>query len=665
MDKPSPSPRIPGLRDSVPGAAYKKGDVIGGKYEVHGVLGQGGFGIVYLVYSRDTKSVYALKTFRDECLADALTRERFRREASVWVDLERHPYLVRAYFVDEVAGRLFIGLEFIAPDENGLNSLDGHLRRGRPDLAQSLRWAIQFCHGMEHACSKGVRCHRDIKPANIMVDRSKLVKVTDFGLAGALSESKAGSGIRVNVQQGVVGLSVQTVEGTGFGTPTHMAPEQFTNAASCDERSDVYSFGVVLYQMACEGRLPFLAVPPKDDSDAESIRFWREMHRLHVHASVPKLESPLSPIIQRCLHKEPGRRYHRFQDLRGDLEALLVCQTGECVRLPVQVQSTLEAWEWNNKGVSLHSVGRYDEAIRCFDKAIKLDPRNAGIWCNKGRSVDMLGVSWEERIHCYAEALRIGPQDAATWNNVGTHHERFGEHGDAIRCFDKSLELDPQNVAAWCNKGISLGGVGRHAEAILCFDKTLEIDPQNARAWFEKGKSFNRLTQYEEAVHCYDKSLEVDPRSADAWYGKGDGLSRLGRHEEAIWCCDRALVLFPRNAWCWYVRGNSLLSLRRYQEALRSYDQALRLDRQSPALFGKVDVLERLGRPEEAARYKARTLEPFSGRALIDSLRAQEKPDAAKPDGLPLPSPYVARAVDEGGSDNKDAKRRADESGRE
>jgi serine/threonine protein kinase len=168
---------------------YKKGDFIGPKYEVYNVLGVGGFGVVYLVYSREMKSVYALKTFRDEYLEDPQTRDRFRKEAQVWIDLERHPNLVRASFIDEISGRLFIALEYIAPDEHGLNSLEGYLRYTPPDLAQNLRWSIQFCHGMEYAYSKGIRAHRDIKPANIMISQDKAVKISDFGLAGVIGTS--------------------------------------------------------------------------------------------------------------------------------------------------------------------------------------------------------------------------------------------------------------------------------------------------------------------------------------------------------------------------------------------------------------------------------------------------------------------------------------------
>src|SRR5664280_1457557 len=123
-------------------APYKKGDFIGFNYEVDGILGQGGFGVVYLVHSREAGEVYALKTFKDEYLANQEVRMRFHKEASVWVELGSHPYLVNAYSVDEISGRLYIGMEYIAPNEQGLNSLEGYLQWQQPDLAQSLRWAI-------------------------------------------------------------------------------------------------------------------------------------------------------------------------------------------------------------------------------------------------------------------------------------------------------------------------------------------------------------------------------------------------------------------------------------------------------------------------------------------------------------------------------------------
>src|SRR5258708_1830135 len=87
---------------------FQPGDVIGGKYEVRGILGRGGFGVVYLARDRATKEVCALKTFRDELLADAAAREAFKKEALLWVNLEEHPHILAAQFVSEASGHLFV-----------------------------------------------------------------------------------------------------------------------------------------------------------------------------------------------------------------------------------------------------------------------------------------------------------------------------------------------------------------------------------------------------------------------------------------------------------------------------------------------------------------------------------------------------------------------------
>ena len=275
-------------RQLLSGASYQPGDVIGQKYEVHSVLGKGGFGVVYLVYDSELGGVIALKTFRNEFLDNNQIRDLFRKEASIWVDLERHPYLVRAYFVDEISGQLFIGMEYIAPNEQGINTLEGYLQQRPPNLEQSLRWAIQICHGMEYAYSKGIRAHRDIKPANIMISQDGTAKITDFGLASVLSASLANSRIQLNTQKNGIALYRQTQMGGGIGTLTHMPPEQFEKDTVCDERSDLYAFGVILFQLASKGRLPFMAPQPKDDSEREKVRFELAMQHLQEMAPVPQ-----------------------------------------------------------------------------------------------------------------------------------------------------------------------------------------------------------------------------------------------------------------------------------------------------------------------------------------------------------------------------------------
>ena len=529
--------------DTSPGAFYNKGHFIDPNHEICDVLGIGGFGVVYLVYSHETNSVYAFKTLRDEHLDNEETRERFHREANVWVDLECHPYIVRAYYVKEIASRLYIAMEYIAPDSEGLNSLAGHLKRRPPDLAQSLRWAIQFCHAMEYAYAMGLRCHRDIKPDNILISCDHTLKITDFGIAGILGASAEGLGIGLIAQNSRVGSPSLTMQGSGFGTPTHMPPEQFNDPAACDERSDIYSFGVVLYQMRTGGKCPFPPPLPRDDSKGEVRSFWTAMRILHTDTPVPNLNSRLFPVIERCLQKEPRNRYRSFQELRSELEPMLQHLTEEVIAPPDL--KNREAWEWNDKGLSLRTLKRYDEAIRCYEKALEIDPRFVFAWTNKVNVLIALD-RYEDALACCSKALEIDPRDAVGWTNKGIVLNSLSRREDALACYSKAVEIDPRNAFAWTNKGMVLYTLGRHEAAIACCSKALDIDPRCVDAWYDKGTVLNALGRHAEAVGCYSKVLEIDPRYALAWYYKGTVLNALGRHEEAIMCCSKAKEIDPR-----------------------------------------------------------------------------------------------------------------------
>ncbi|MBI4972223.1 MAG: tetratricopeptide repeat protein [Candidatus Omnitrophica bacterium] len=376
-------------------------------------------------------------------------------------------------------------------------------------------------------------------------------------------------GYRVDIRNNTVGFSCQTVEGSGFGTPTHMPPEQFTNAASCDERSDIYSFGIVLYQMATGGNLPFLHNLPRDNSNDEHIQFWHEMHRLHSLSPVPRINSPFFPIIQRCLEKEPKKRYQSFTELRLELEPLLKKLTGEVIKIPEKKE--LESWEWSNKGVSLSRLGRHQEAIACYDMAIEIDPEYVEAWHNKGSAWGKLG-RYQEAITCFDKALEIDPEYVEAWHNKGSALGELGKHQEAITCFDKALEIDPEYVEAWHNKGSALGELGRHQDEIACYDKAIEMDPRCARIWYNKGVVLAKLGKHQEAIACFDRTIEVDPRHANAWFGKGVVLGEFGRYQDAIDCYDRALEIDPRNADVWLIKGSALAELGRHQEAIEVFE---------------------------------------------------------------------------------------------
>lgn len=623
---PDPTPLVPTpetapQRPPAPVEGRQKGDMIG-PFEVQGVLDRGGFSVVYLVhfplpeddpnsktthpearslgdFGSERRALFALKTIRDEYLADPVVRQRFRQVAHLLVDFGHHPYLLPAHLVLEIGGRLYIASEYIVPDEEGLNSLEGYLSRRPPDLVQSLRWAIQCCNGMEYAYSKGLRCHRNLKPANILITRENTVKITGFGLSDVLDRVRLADGIEPHSEDARIGLSGQTQHGAGSGTPTHMPPEQFTDAPACDERSDVYAFGVVSYQMATGGQVPFQVTSPSESSPVEAQRFWNEMQRQHRTAPVPLVDSPLLPIIQRCLAKEQGGRYHSFRDLRTALELLLQGETGEVLVAPVVGELTPE--EWRLRGDSLAALDRREEALTCFEQALAYDPASDLTWNDKGRCLAAMGRQ-EEALDCYDQALALDPQSPGYWSNKGNTLSNLGRREEALVCFDRGLTAAPQWDAVWSNKGLCLADMGRQQEALVCYKQALALYPQNADTWYNRANALSDLGQKEKALACYNQALKHNPQHLAALNNKATTLAEMGRYDAALGCLDQALGLDPNDAEVWGNKGLCFNNLGRLEDANACFARALALNARLVAAwnlmgwnFQAMGYLERAG----------------------------------------------------------------------
>ena len=226
---------------------WQVGDKINNRYVIHQIL-SGGMGIVYVCYDTKFNEMVVLKTMREQLMANEEMRKLFKREAYIWTQLDKHPYIVQAKSVELIEDRLFIRMEYIVPDEFGRNTLTHYLDRtvSRNHLHNTLEWlkvGIEICQGMEFAYSKGIDAHRDLKPDNIMITADQRVKITDFGLAKAFQD------MEVNGPDGLgeennSGLSLFMSKGRRIcGTLPYMAPEQFDGYA--DKRSDIYAFGIL------------------------------------------------------------------------------------------------------------------------------------------------------------------------------------------------------------------------------------------------------------------------------------------------------------------------------------------------------------------------------------------------------------------------------------
>jgi len=595
---PAPPPTAPlQVPEALP--AYARGDFIGDLFQVIQTLGEGGFGIVYLARSLASNDIVALKTLRGELLRDAKTRAMFEKEARIWMDLGAHPNLVRAKWVDEVGGRLYIAMEYVQAGAGRPNSLEGYLEKGPIPTEKALLWAIQFCRGMEYAGSKGIRCHRDIKPANILIGGDSVVKISDFGIAGlALVPEAPRPAVGGATAPEAGGDPAKTAVGTVFGTPTHMSPEQFVDAASCDERSDIYSFGVVLYQMASGGRLPFRPAPPPPEMLAQAgAYYWHAFRVLHSGVTEGPLDSPLSAIVTRALKKKREERYPNFASLRADLEALYEKTKGEAAPTATAAKET--ATDWNARGMSFATLNRWTEALECYDKAIALEADAAALHSNRGNALRHLGRP-EESLAAYDRAIALDPLNAPAFENKALLYAHAQRNQEALACVERSIALDPTKADPHVIRGVLLGRLGRAQEEIDAYRAAIDIDPRNVEAWFNQANALSRINRVL-AIQCVDNALSCDPAYVAGWDLKGTLLSELGRGAEAVACHQEAVKLNPRDGRLRYNLGNSWSSIERLEEARESYEAATRLSPEMPITWYNLALATfRLGRVAES-----------------------------------------------------------------
>jgi serine/threonine-protein kinase len=269
--------------------------LLGGRYELDGVVGRGGMAEVYRARDIRLDRIVAIKTLRADLARDQIFQARFRREAQSAASLN-HPSIVAVYDTGEdMASGLpvpYIVMEYV--DGRTVRDLlqDGH--RLLPE--RSLEIIDGVLRALDYSHQAGI-VHRDIKPGNVMVTRNGDVKVMDFGIARAMSDAQA--------------TMTQTAQ--VIGTAQYLSPEQ-ARGERVDSRSDLYSTGCLLYELLT-GRPPFTG----DSPVAIAYQHVREnpVPPSRVDPDVPPWADA---IVLKAMAKSPADRYQTAGDMRADLQ---------------------------------------------------------------------------------------------------------------------------------------------------------------------------------------------------------------------------------------------------------------------------------------------------------------------------------------------------------
>jgi serine/threonine-protein kinase len=264
-----------------------------GPYEVKGLLGRGGNGVVLKAFDAGLNRFVAVKVIASVLAGSGAARKRFAREAQAAAAVV-HEHVVAVHAVHEEAGLPYLVMEYIC----GRSLQDRIDHDGPLELREILRIGMQTAAGLAAAHAQGL-VHRDIKPANILLENGvERVKITDFGLARAVADATL-------TQSGVI-----------TGTPHYMAPEQARGDA-IDHRADLFSLGSTLYAM-CTGHPPFRA-----DTPLAVLRRVTDDTPRPARETNPDLPEWLEAILGKLLAKDPAARFQTAAEVADLLEKCL------------------------------------------------------------------------------------------------------------------------------------------------------------------------------------------------------------------------------------------------------------------------------------------------------------------------------------------------------
>lgn len=266
--------------------------VLGNRYELIEKIGGGGMAVVYKAKCRLLNRFVAVKILRPDFINDEEFVKRFRVEAQAAASLS-HPNIVSIYDVGHEDEYHYIVMEYV----DGITLKEYITQKKALNWKEATGIALQICSAIEQAHRRHI-VHRDIKPHNILITKDGIAKVTDFGIAKAVTSSTI------------------TMVGSTIGSVHYFSPEQ-ARGGYTDEKSDLYSLGIVLYEMVT-GKIPFDAETPV----AVALKHIQDQAVQPMDLN-PDISNGINDIIMKAIRKDMGTRYQTASEMLEDLHRVL------------------------------------------------------------------------------------------------------------------------------------------------------------------------------------------------------------------------------------------------------------------------------------------------------------------------------------------------------
>jgi serine/threonine protein kinase len=526
---------------------YLPGDIIHGRWRVNAVR-RGGMGVVYLVdgIGEDSHLHYAFKTLQKRFFSNAKVCALFEQEGRIWARIGRHPYILPAYGVLDIAGRPYVVTPAQGPCDSCSNpkTVEGYLQEWQrcmqPYPVPALfHVVLGCCFALEYGVARGLVRHGDIKPSNILWNEENNPLLCDFGLATA------------------VGLEIRLAAGSrGYSAPEILAGE------NGDIRSDVYSLGVVLYRML-------------------TIHLGLPIPRSCDDISLPLLGDDFREIVNRATAIEPVARYASMEEFRADLmrkynwllrkngRSLTAEQVyGDYFRwlrehpadrrtddevladssFELKMGRFEEAYQllgrlvdsandqhreeaFTSRAETLLRQGKPAEALQDANRGLDLNPDNWRALSFKAGALIEFG-RYDEALECLQREYSLKPHALTTLTDFAWFYLRIGNTQKSLEWLDRAQEVDPKSVYVLRHRTTLLNGLHRWPECYEAATKAIGLGDRDPETFASRIISLGKMNRLDEYVAACESMVEALPQDYRGWLGAGGELHRLGRAEK-------------------------------------------------------------------------------------------------------------------------------------